>query len=280
MGSVQSQGLRDLATETKDGACSSQLFLPFPWLLAYPSRNVHLQKRIGSHDCEQNSFICRSSQRSAASDYLVLKLNGKRSSSALLDLRPSEGLLDVSKGDVPVHLAEELVHVALLRHEKGALAVRDGLEKLQSQTSGAHFRSKPDPALAIVLDLLGLVDAVADASLGHEHGVLHLCDQALHSHGNVLLANVARGWALPQAGVALEALRRKLAVEELPGLDARQLRTNNLLGNFFMTQMIHGSTNFPPTNKGEGQNQISAQLHNQLGEHGALRRVTAISRQQ
>ena len=57
----------------------------------------------------------------------------------------------------------------------------------------------------------------------------------MHSHSNVLLPDVAGGWALPQAGVALEALGRELTMEE---------------------------------------------LHNQLGEHGALGRVAAGSRQQ
>merc|ERR1719226_198013 len=56
---------------------------------------------------------------------------------------------------------------------------------------------------------------VANTALGHEHGVLHLCLQALHAHLDVLLADCA-GWrALPEAGVTLEALRREIAVEEL-----------------------------------------------------------------
>merc|ERR1719254_494036 len=45
--------------------------------------------------------------------------------------------------------------------------------------------------------------------------VTHLLLQAGDAHCDVLLADGAGGWALPEARVALEALRRELAVEEL-----------------------------------------------------------------
>merc|ERR1719336_3150497 len=135
--------------------------------------------------------------------------------SALLDLRAAEGLVDVRQDHVPVDLVKHLIHVALLGHEQRALPVGHGLEQLQSEATGAHLGGEPDPALAIVLDLLGLVDAVANAALADEHGVLHLGLQALHADLDVLLANGAGGRALPEARVAHEALGRELAVEEL-----------------------------------------------------------------
>mmetsp|Transcript_30790 Transcript_30790/g.96804 ORF Transcript_30790/g.96804 Transcript_30790/m.96804 type:complete len:223 (+) Transcript_30790:124-792(+) len=145
--------------------------------------------------------------------------------SALLDLRTTEGRLDVGGRLVPVDLREHLIHVALLGHQDGALAVRHGLEELEGQAARAHLGSEPHPALAIVHNLLRLVDAVADAALAHEHGVLHLLHQALDANGDVLLADGAGRRALPEPGVALEALRRELAVEELHD----QLRDNSAL---------------------------------------------------
>ena len=51
------------------------------------------------------------------------------------------------------YLLEEFVHVALLGHQDGALAVGHGLEELHSQATGAHLGSQPHPALAVILHL-------------------------------------------------------------------------------------------------------------------------------
>eukprot|EP00438_Fugacium_kawagutii_P019546 Skav235679 [mRNA] locus=scaffold358:1243207:1247076:+ [translate_table: standard] len=154
---------------------------------------------------------------------------------SLLDLRTTEGDLNVGQGSVPVHLLEELVHVALLGHQDGTLAIRHRLEELHSQASRAHLSSKPHPALAIILHLLGLIHAVANATLGHEHWVGHLLLQLGNAHSDVLLADVSWRRSLPKSGVALEALRSEVTVEE---------------------------------------------LHDQLGEHGALWWVAASTGQQ
>lgn len=89
------------------------------------------------------------------------------------------------------------------------------MEQLQRQATRAHLGSKPDPAFVVIDDLQRLVDAVSDAALGHEHWVLQLHLKALHANGNVLLANGAWWWSLPQAGIADETLRGVFAVEEL-----------------------------------------------------------------
>eukprot|EP00415_Alexandrium_ostenfeldii_P003241 UN3241 len=135
--------------------------------------------------------------------------------SALLDLRAAEGLLDVGQGHVPVDLVKHLLQVARLAHQERALAIGHGLEELHGKATRGHLGGKPDPALAIVRHLLGLVDAVANTALADKHRVRHLGLEALHADLDVLLADAARGRALPQSRVALEALRGELAVEEL-----------------------------------------------------------------
>ena len=135
--------------------------------------------------------------------------------SSLLDLRSSEGLLDVSQGGVPVHLLEQLINVALLGHQDGTFAIGHRLEELHCQTTRAHLSSQPNPALAIILHLLGLINAIAHTALGHEHRIGHLFLQLCHTHGDVLLADVARRRSLPKSAVALEALRSEITMEEL-----------------------------------------------------------------
>merc|ERR1719429_723315 len=136
-------------------------------------------------------------------------------SSPLLDLRAAQGGVDALVHEAPVDLVEHLVDVALLGDEEGALPEGHGLEELDGEAAGAHLGREPDPALAVVLHLLGLVHAVADAALGHEHRGLELLLEAGHAHRDVLLADGARGRALPEPGVALEALLGELAVEKL-----------------------------------------------------------------
>merc|ERR1719188_2556187 len=137
------------------------------------------------------------------------------SSSPLLDLRAAEGGVDALVHEIPIDLVKHLVDVGGLGAEERALAKGCRLEELDRQAAGAHLSSNPDPALAIIHDLLGLIDTVADAALGHEHGVLHLCLQAFHAHLDVPLADGAGRRALPEARVTLEALRREVAIEEL-----------------------------------------------------------------
>merc|ERR1740138_394368 len=135
--------------------------------------------------------------------------------SPLLDLRAAEGGVDALVHEIPVDLVKHLVDVGRLGAEERALAEGCRLEELDGQAAGAHLSGNPDPALAIIHHLLGLVDTVADAALGHEHGVLHLRLQALHAHLDVLPPNAAGRWALPKARVTLEALRREVTIEEL-----------------------------------------------------------------
>merc|ERR1719226_127825 len=136
-------------------------------------------------------------------------------SSPLLDLRAAQGGVDALVHNVPIDLVKHLVNIALLGHEERALAKGHGLEQLHSKTARAHLGCKPYPALAIVLHLLSLIHAIADATLGHKHRVLHLRLEAFNANLDVLLADGARRRALPQARVALEALRRELTMEEL-----------------------------------------------------------------
>merc|ERR1719291_48127 len=135
--------------------------------------------------------------------------------SALLDLGAAQGLVDVRRGHVPADLGEHLVHVARLRDEDGALAEGHGLEELHRQAAGAHLGREPDPALAVVHNLLRLIDAVTHTALAHEHRVLHLLDEARNPDPDVLLADGARWRALPEPRIALEALRGELPMEEL-----------------------------------------------------------------
>merc|ERR1719507_598721 len=146
---------------------------------------------------------------------ILFKKQNCKSISALLDLGATQGLLNVPQNHVPVDLVKELGHVGLLRHEERALAIGHGLEELDGQAARAHLSRKPDPALAVIHHLRGLINTVADTSLGHEHGVRHLRLEPLNANDDVLLADVARGWALPEARVALEALGCELTVEEL-----------------------------------------------------------------
>merc|ERR1740138_204079 len=136
-------------------------------------------------------------------------------SSPLLDLRAAQGRVDALVHQVPIDLIEHLVDVALLRHQEGTLSEGYRLEHLNCEPAGAHLGSEPHPALAIILHLLCLVDAIADTALADEHRVLHLRLEALHANLDVLLADGAGGRALPQARVPLEALLRELAIEEL-----------------------------------------------------------------
>ena len=59
---------------------------------------------------------------------------------SLLNLRATEGLLDVAQGRVPIHLLKELIHVALLGHQDGALAIGHRFEELHGQASNAFKR--------------------------------------------------------------------------------------------------------------------------------------------
>merc|ERR1719436_600281 len=136
-------------------------------------------------------------------------------SSALLDLRATKGGVDALVHDAPVDLLEHLVDVARLGAKERTLAEGHGLEQLDCQAAGAHLSCNPNPTLAIVYHLLRLVHAVAHTTLRHKHGVLHLRLEALHTHLDVLLADGAWRRALPEAGIALEALGREVAVEEL-----------------------------------------------------------------
>ncbi|CAE8652245.1 unnamed protein product [Polarella glacialis] len=86
-------------------------------------------------------------------------------SSALLDLRGAQGLLDVGQRHIPVHLAEHFVHVALLGHKESALAIRHGLEEITGQAAGAHLSCKSHPALGVIHHLLNLIYSVASAAL-------------------------------------------------------------------------------------------------------------------
>merc|ERR1719401_125122 len=127
------------------------------------------------------------------------------SSSPLLDLWAAEGGIDALVHEIPVDLVKHLVDVGGLGAEERALAEGCRLEEFDRQAARAHLSSNPDPALAIIHHLLGLIDTVADAALGHEHGVLHLRLQALHAHLDILLADGAGRRALPEARVTLEA---------------------------------------------------------------------------
>merc|ERR1712066_1000984 len=111
--------------------------------------------------------------------------------SPLLDLRAAEGGVDALVHEIPVDLVEHLVDVGAFGAEERTLAEGRRLEELDGQAAGAHLSSNPDPALAIIHHLLGLVNPIADAALGDEHGVLHLRLQALHAHLDVLLADGA-----------------------------------------------------------------------------------------
>merc|ERR1719188_2270976 len=130
---------------------------------------------------------------------------------ALLDLRAAQGGVDALVHNVPIDLVKHLVNIALLGHEERTLAEGHGLEQLHSKTARAHLGCKPYPALAIVLHLLSLIHTIPDATLGHKHRVLHLRLEAFNANLDVLLADGARRRALPQARVALEALRRVTA---------------------------------------------------------------------
>mmetsp|Transcript_24823 Transcript_24823/g.30252 ORF Transcript_24823/g.30252 Transcript_24823/m.30252 type:complete len:252 (-) Transcript_24823:62-817(-) len=134
---------------------------------------------------------------------------------SLLDLWSSKGLLNVGQSRIPVHLLEQLIHVALLGHQEGTLAIRHGFEELHGQASRAHLGRQPHPALAIILHLLSLIHSIANTALGHKHGVGHLLLQLGHAHSNVLLANVAWRGSLPQSTVTLESLRSEVTMEEL-----------------------------------------------------------------
>merc|ERR1712039_759197 len=87
--------------------------------------------------------------------------------SALLDLRATEGGVDALVHEIPIDLVKHLVDVGGFGAEERALAEGRRLEELDGQATGAHLSSNPDPALAIIHHLLGLIDAVADAALGH-----------------------------------------------------------------------------------------------------------------
>ena len=82
------------------------------------------------------------------------------------------------------------------------------------------------------------IHAVADATLGHEHWVRRLRFEAL-DHGDVLLADAAWGRAFPEPGVALEALGREFAVEELH----RELREHRPLSGVTSTAGQQGLEN-------------------------------------
>merc|ERR1719373_774163 len=135
--------------------------------------------------------------------------------SPLLDLGAAEGGVDALVHEIPVDLLKHLVDVGGLGAEERALAEGCRLEELDRQAAGAHLSGNPDPALAIIHHLLGLIDTIADAALGHEHGVLHLRLQALHAHLDVLLADGALGRVAAAARDRLGIKRRNVRVADL-----------------------------------------------------------------
>merc|ERR1711879_974049 len=133
--------------------------------------------------------------------------------SALLNVRPTHGNLNARRGLLPVDLLEQLVDVVLLGNEKRSLAVRDGLVEFDEQAAWGHISREPDPSLAIINDLVLLKRRWS--ALRCIFSQLHLLFEALHTNGDVLLADIARWRSLPEAGISNEALVCEFSMEVL-----------------------------------------------------------------